>query len=347
MGGKNALSSVKPRLVSFYSGCGGLDFGFKEAGFEPVWANDIDPVSVKTYENLVGPHIWLGDIDDLQAPGKGSAEIVVGGPPCQGFSHAGKMDPNDPRSKHVWKFLEHVERIQPKAFVMENVKALAENQRWAAVREGLIKRAEMMGYETKLHLLNAADFGVPQARERMFLIGVRAGGPVEIEPTTLGDPVTVRQTLKTLPPYGKPGNDNFCVAKITAAKQPVLRKSPYAGMLFNGAGRPLNLDAPALTLPATMGGNRTPIIDQEALENNVENWVVGYHKHLWDGGTPLTKIPSRLRRLTVEEAAALQTFPHWMEWVGPTSARFRQIGNAVPPELSYNVAVAVLKAMSL
>jgi DNA (cytosine-5)-methyltransferase 1 len=137
------------------------------------------------------------------------------------------------------------------------------------------------------------------------------------------------------------------VAKVTPAKKPVLRRSPFAGMLFNGQGRPLNLDAPAPTLPASMGGNRTPIVDQHQLENGGECWVVGYHEHLWNGGAPYERIPKRLRRLTLEECTAIQTFPSNYEWAGRLSSRFKQIGNAVPPRLAFHVAVAVREALGL
>src|SRR5206468_2464404 len=116
-----------------------------------------------------------------------------------------------------------------------------------------------IGYRTKLLLLNASHFGVPQARERMFLVGARDSvADLEVRPTTTGSPPTVRDVLERLPPYGAPGNDSLCTARVTLARFPVLRRSPYAGHLFNGKGRVLNLDAPALTLPASMGGNRTP-----------------------------------------------------------------------------------------
>jgi DNA (cytosine-5)-methyltransferase 1 len=118
-------------------------------------------------------------------------------------------------------------------------------------------------------------------------------------------------------------------------------------MLFNGQGRPLNLDTPAPTLPATMGGNRTPIIDQHQLERGGDSWVIGYHAHLWAGGAPYVSVPTRLRRLTVEEAAAIQTFPDGMRWHGRLSQQFRQIGNAVPPELAYHVALAVRHALGI
>jgi DNA (cytosine-5)-methyltransferase 1 len=339
-------------FVSVYSGAGGLDLGFAAAGFYPVWANDIDSDAVETYNASLGlsfkHEATCGDIRRQELPGEGSASLVVGGPPCQGFSVAGRMDPNDPRSRHVWDFLGVVRRVQPQAFVMENVMGLALNRRWTALREEMLREArEELRYDTGLITLRASHFGVPQNRERMFLVGLRDRGLVDPIPVTPSNPPTVRSVLETLPKYGSPGNDTKCIAKVTPAKQPVLRRSPYAGMLFNGQGRPLNLDAPAPTLPASMGGNRTPIVDQQQLEDGDDCWVIAYHRHLWDGGTPYKRIPPRLRRLTLEECAAIQTFPCDYQWVGRLSSQFKQIGNAVPPRLAYHVAIAVRKALGL
>lgn len=336
-------------FVSTFTGAGGMDIGFAMAGFEPAWANDIDPAAVSTYNRLFPGHVARqGDLRSQELPGRGSADLVIGGPPCQGFSVAGKMDPNDPRSRHVWDFLGVVARIRPRAFVMENVKALAVNRRWTSIRHGLITESEALGYRTQLLLLNASHFGVPQARERMFLIGMLDGDPVEPRPITAGSPPTVRQALATLSPYGQAGNDTKCNAVITTARQPVLRRSPYAGMLFNGQGRPLDPERPATTLPASMGGNRTPIIDQSLLEGATEeSWVVRYHAHLWAGGKPWDEVPPQLRRLTVEECAALQTFPTGMHWSGGQNAAYRQIGNAVPPILAMQVALAIRKSLHL
>ena len=341
----------QPTCVSLYSGCGGLDIGFRWAGFRPIWANDIDPLALQTYAGVLPGHPAIaGDISALPSrPGLGDAAVVIGGPPCQGFSVAGRMDPKDPRSRHVWTFLEVVEDVRPRAFVMENVKALAMNRRWTDLLEGLMERADDLGFDPRLHVLNAADFGVPQARERMFLIGIRRGEGCPVAPFahTAGCQPTLRSALERLPAWGQPGNDTLCAAKITIAKAPVLRRSPWAGMLFNGLGRPMDLDRPAPTLPASMGGNKTPIIDQEQLESGAEPWVLSYHDHLWGGGAPWKKVPTRLRRITVEEAAAIQTFPAGMAWAGPQSARYRQIGNAVPPELAYRVALSVRQSLGL
>lgn len=333
-------------MVSLYSGAGGLDLGFASQGFQPVWSNEIDPVAAETYDSLFDGHaVHVGDIRDQVLPCRGSADLVIGGPPCQGFSIAGKMNPDDPRSRHVWDFMRVVAHVQPRAFCMENVKALAVNRRWSGLVDALRLEGERLGYRTSLVILDASHFGVPQKRERMFLIGTANGKAVEAHPTTASSPPSVRRALETLPRYGEPGNSTRCPAIITPALRPVLRRSPFAGMLFNGQGRPLNLDVPAPTLPATMGGNRTPVIDQHELDFGDECWVIGYHRRLWSGKPPIRNIPSRLRRLTVEEAGAIQTFPLGMWWSGRLSQQFRQIGNAVPPTLAGHVAAAIRHAL--
>ena len=349
-----------PKFVSLYSGAGGLDLGFIAAGFRPVFSNDINSDAMETYSAAMDMiaertgesfehRIVTNDIRQVEdLPERGCADLVIGGPPCQGFSVAGKMDPNDPRSRHVFDFLGMVERVQPKAFVMENVKALAKNRRWAGTILDIRKKAEEIGYKTYLDVLNSADYGVAQTRERMFLIGFR-DHEVEYEypESTVGEHVGVAQALRSLPPLGEPGNDQTCKAKVTTAKEPVLRQSPFAGMLFNGQGRPMDMNRPAPTLPASMGGNRTPIVDQETLESGSEQWVVGYHSSLMDGGKVADTVPSRLRRISVQEAAAIQSFPKNMPWHGSQSSRYRQIGNAVPPKMAYAVACSVASALKM
>lgn len=355
-------------FVSLYAGAGGLDIGFALAGFAPVWVSELDPSALDTHDRAFSvlseqrPHLRglsyvsrPGDILSIprdELPQEGAADLIIGGPPCQGFSVAGKMDPNDSRSQHVFHYLDMVERVRPKVFVLENVKALYASRRWNGTREILLERAKELGYASELFLVNASHFGVPQARERMFLIGVKKGlgAPLAPVPTTLENPPTVREALSQLPAFGEPGNSSRCTARITTAKRPVLRRSPFAGMLFNGAGRPLNLDSPSLTLAASMGGNKTPIVDQRALElGSSTGWVTDYHSRLREKGEQavVDHVPGHLRRLTVEEAAALQTFPLGMEWSGPQSAKFRQIGNAVPPRLALAVAEAVKKSLGL
>lgn len=351
-----------PTFVSLYTGAGGLDLGFIAAGFTPVFANDINADAMETYTAAMEMisestgrelrhRVVTGDIREVEKlPERGCADLVIGGPPCQGFSVAGKMDPNDPRSRHVFDFLAMVERVQPRAFVMENVKALAQNKRWAGTIADVRSKAESLGYHTHLKVLNSADYGVPQTRERMILVGLRDQGAFEsfeYPNPTVKAPIPVSTVLKGLPRVGRPGNDQVCTAKVTTAKAPILRVSPFAGMLFNGQGRPMDMNRPAPTLPASMGGNRTPIVDQETLDTGAPQWVVWYHNLLENGGKVLDIVPSRLRRITVQEAAAIQTFPRDMPWYGSQSSRYRQIGNAVPPRMAYEVAKSVAKALNL
>ena len=331
--------------AAFYSGAGGLDLGFEQADYDVLLANDIDPVAIDTHKRInharvaVAQDVHTLDLFEL-LPSRPT--VVTGGPPCQGFSAIGLLDPNDPRSEHVSTFMSLVGQIQPTAFVMENVKNLYSNPRWAALRDELRAEAARLGYSTNLMLLNAADFGVAQNRQRMFLIGVKGSAPVPLlEPDPAVKPVTVREALQALPRYGEPGNDTFCTAKVTAATKPILRPSPYRGtMMFNGSGRPLDLDRASNTLPASMGGNHTPIIEQNLLDGDTDSWVRWYHGHLLGGGAPLVGQPvsPHLRRLTVEEATVLQGFPVGTRFSGGVSAQFRQIGNSVAPPVGKAVA---------
>jgi DNA (cytosine-5)-methyltransferase 1 len=332
--------------ISLYCGAGGLDLGFSRAGFKVLWAIDNNQHAVETYNASLEPNAVCGDVLKIEPPLDANPDIVIGGPPCQGFSVIGRMDPGDPRSQHVEHFLDIVEMLMPRAFVMENVKALAVSPRWESIRKRLLARTKRLAYNPSLFVLNAQDYGVPQARERMFLIGLLEAIPLRPIPTTAGCPLTVREALAKLPRPGEPGNHEACSAKIVPARSPVMRPTPFRGsLLFNGSGRPLLLDAPAKTLPASMGGNATPIIDQDELDYGARPWVEQYHQRLQDGGKPLRRAPSRLRRITVQEAAALQTFPPYWRFSGPRLAQYRQIGNAVPPNLAEVVARSVREAL--
>jgi len=342
------------KAISLFSGAGGMDVGFKDAGFQIVAANEMDKHACDTFRaNHSDTALYEGDIDEIKdelSKFKG-IDVVFGGPPCQGFSVAGKMDLADPRSKLIFSFCSVVEDVRPKAFVMENVKSLGSLAKFEDVRTLLISRFQKAGYTVNIHILNAKEFGVPQSRERVFFIGVKEG----FAPIFLSDFHRYKKSAPTLRdvliPLGKPGtegNDRVCNAKVTLAAKPVLRKSPYAGMLFNGQGRPLNPDGWASTLPASMGGNRTPIIDDNHLYNDAASWVEDYHQHLLAGGNPqgMHDSPSYLRRLTIDEAALLQTFPKDYVFCGPSSRVFSQIGNAVPCGLANVVAKCVRNSLS-
>jgi len=343
------------KAISLYSGAGGLDQGLIKAGFEVIFANDSDKNACKTYKENHGSHIECGDIDlikDELIQFQDKVDLLAGGPPCQGFSVAGKMDPDDPRSKHVWTFSDLVEKLQPKAFIMENVKALGTLKKWEPLRRTLLNNFRNLGYATNYVVLNSSEFDVPQARHRVFFIGFKVNSTLipDLEsmllPYKKAGP-TVREALSVLDKAGTGNNQGLSKAKITLAPNPIMRKSPYAGMLFNGMGRPTRLNGYSATLPASMGGNKTPIIDNLELYNNKKSWVENYHSGLLKGKKPsdYKEAPKRLRRLTYQEAAIIQTFPLDYIWCGSQSSIFKQIGNAVPCNLGNRIGQMVMDCL--
>ncbi len=340
----------KLTAISLFSGAGGMDVGFKRAGFSILAANELDSFACQTYrENHLESQLFEGDINNQikNLAVFNGVDVVFGGPPCQGFSVAGKMDLSDPRSRLVFSFVDAVSLIKPRSFVMENVKALAMLKKFHGIRTELIKRFSSLGYKVSINILNAKDYGTAQSRERVFFVGVLNNENM-INQSLISQyrtrPTSLRQAIQHLGPAGSEKNSRICKAKITLATKPVLRKSPYAGMLFNGQGRPLNPDGWSSTLPASMGGNRTPIIDEEHLYRNADSWIESYHASLMKGkytATPKLDVPKRLRRLTVDEAAILQGFPEGYIFIGSQSSVYSQIGNAVPCTLAEALATTL------
>lgn len=353
---KETLASNKIPTISLFSGAGGLDIGAIFAGAKIIWANDIKQDAVASYAKNIGEHIHCGDINDFilsLSKYKGNVDLVIGGPPCQGFSVAGKMDENDERSKLIWSYVKVIETVRPKAFIMENVKALASIERWSQIRIQLMERFRELDYSTNFVVLDASDFDVPQARERVFFVGFVGRSFAAPDLLAMMQPYrhkacSVREALSVLDRAGEGNNRSVCNARITLAPKPIMRKSPYAGMLFNGLGRPLKLDGYSATLPASMGGNKTPIVDEAALYDGARPWVECYHERVAINpeiaGTE--SVPSTLRRLTVDEARVLQTFPLEYEFCGSQSSQYTQIGNAVPCNLAKAVCSMVVDVLN-
>ena len=342
------------RAVSLFTGAGGMDVGFKQAGFEIVCANEIDKNAAATYKiNHPETTLLEGDINSFlpSLSAYRGADIVFGGPPCQGFSVIGKMDPEDLRSQLIFTFLDAVKKIQPQAFIMENVKALGTLKKWETVRSTYLSRAKEMGYICYPFIINAAEFGTPQKRERVFFIGVKGNRDFRKEITSLIEvqkrkaPI-IRDLFRDLGPAGTEKNPKTCNAKITYALKPVMRKIPYDCLMFNGIGRPVDPDGYSRTITASMGGNMTLIVDEDYLQDkNADNWIQEYYDKLVSGTvTPIfEEAPSRLRRLTINETRRLQTFPEEYIFCGPKTSVYKQIGNAVPCEMAKTVAIAMKK----
>lgn len=332
-----------------------MDVGFERAGVQVIFANEIMKEAAQTYRENHQSDVMVNDdiYNQLKTISKfKGADLVFGGPPCQGFSVAGKMKPDDERSKLIFTFLDVVEKVQPKAFVMENVKALAVLEKWKIVRKKYLDKAASLAYQCAPFVLNATEYGVSQKRERVFFIGIKNGRDPFFEYNITNfikeqkhTAPTIRELLSSLGQAGTDNNPNTCTARITFATKPIMRKSPYAGMYFNGQGRPIDVDGYSNTLPASMGGNKTPFIDEKYLYGDAaEDWVVSYHKRLVDGSiTPkFEEAPRRLRRITIKEAMRIQTFPDGYKFMGNKGKIYTQIGNAVPCNLAEAVAKAII-----
>ena len=335
------------RAISLFSGAGGMDLGFRRAGVDIIWANDFNAAACETYRENFGEEIHCGSLMDFDYKALPDCDLVFGGPPCQGFSVAGKMDPDDPRSKLVFEFQKVVGAKRPQFFVMENVAALGRLAKFEAVRKRLLDGYRKMGYAVRFEILDSQHYNTPQRRERLIMVGTLCGMAAIRFPKKSRRVVTAREVLAGFDEPGIGNNQGVCDARITTAKSPVLRASPYAGMLFNGMGRPIDLSRPCQTLPASMGGNKTPIIDVRLMKDpTATDWLKTLHAKAVKGrNISSVKVPTFMRRITVSEAAALQGFPKDFKFLGSRCDKYRQIGNSVPPPLAEAIAREVVKAM--
>lgn len=188
----------KYRVVSLFSGAGGMDLGFVNQGFDIVWANDFDENAVKTYQKNIGNHIVLGDITQIKSDSiPDNIDVVIGGFPCQGFSIANKnRGMHDERNFLYLEMLRIIKDKKPKVFVAENVKGIL-NLEKGKVIELIKKDFQDIGYKVEYKLLNAAEYGVPQARERVFIIGTKNTEEIIFpEPTHYVNPNILSQELK-------------------------------------------------------------------------------------------------------------------------------------------------------
>lgn len=331
--------SANNHAIDLFAGAGGLSLGLKAAGWDVRIAVEYDQTAIATHRKNMPDTLHLcDDIREIDFRDyAGTIDLVAGGPPCQPFSVSGKQLGKLDLRDMVPEFVRVIREVRPRAFLMENVAGLT-TERFLPYLEDRIEELRALGYEVYWQVLNAADYGVPQNRRRLFVIGLPIGVKFCFpEPTHGADRInkyaTVANALEGCPV------DDPNRAKIVFCKNPVLRRSPYAGMLLNGKGRPLNLNGPAHTIPASAGGNRTHILDPDGV-------LLKYHAHLQGGGMPISGEVQGCTRLTVRQSARIQTFPDWFDFVGRRNQQYAQIGNAVPPDFAAVIAKALREALA-
>lgn len=297
------------RVVSLFSGAGGLDLGFKMAGHEIIWANDLYEDAVSTYKKNIGNHIVCKDISKINSEDIPDCDIVIGGFPCQGFSVANtKRYEDDVRNTLYKQLVRVINDKKPKFFLAENVKGILSLGK-GSIFKMIMDDFRALGYRVQSQVLNAADYGVPQKRERVIIVGVRNDLSFNYtyplpthsnKDSSLPNWVSVSEALKDIPDPDTPNS---------------LLNHQYSKykMSFNGyiGHRRIDPNAPAPTVTAR-GDNK--------------------------GGVVILPHPSNQRRMSCRELATIQSFPLDYDFCGNRSSIYRQIGNAVPPLLGFAVA---------
>ncbi len=333
--------------IDLFAGAGGLSLGLHRAGWNVVAAIEVDGWAVATYkENFPSTDVICSDIRAIDFRQFQGIDLIAGGPPCQPFSVAGKqLSLADPRDM-VPEFIRAVKEIRPKVFVMENVPGLQTSKN-LYYSQWVCRQFKELGYSVYVDILDAASYAVPQHRSRIFFVGLPEGTPFTFPLRTHGSGTPRPYVASRLVLADRPDNkslnaialsDEPNTAIVTYAKKPVLRPSPWAGMLVNGGGRPINLNEPSPTIPATAGGNRTQIVDFDGV-------LLEYHRYLMAGGKPKSGRVEGVRRLTIRESARLQSFPDTFVFKGPKTAQYKQVGNAIPPLLAKAVGEAIYKVL--
>lgn len=357
----------KYNAIDLFAGCGGLSLGLSKAGFNILYANEKNNEAANTYKfNLVkkNKHKTFVDVRDISnvtsndiltiTKGK-QIHLVAGGPPCQGFSMAGKRDIKDPRNKLFKEMLRIVSEIYPPLFLMENVKGILSMKKGNVI--DTIKRAfEELGYEIKIEVLKASEFGVPQNRERVFIIGTRIGNGVLHPKPNKNKNITVKDAINDLS-FLNTGES--CIE---------YKKKPDSKYQQELRGKNKKLENHESSKHSMEVQKRFSLLKQGETTKDIPvkyrtKKIVLSRLYANQPAKTITTMPddyihySKNRILTVREMARLQSFPDEFVFLGPRTTggkrrrneipQYSQIGNAVPPLLAEKVGEHLIKCLNL
>lgn len=298
-----------PSAVSLFSGCGGSDVGLHNAGFSVLLANDKLSYAKEVYQaNLPDTEFVPGDVSNIKSFPK--ADLLVGCYPCQGFSQGGARDPHRQINYLYREFDRALRQIKPKAFVVENVSGM-NREDFRHLLDNQVIRFRLAGYKVKWSILNAVDFGVPQERKRIFIVGIRSDLNIEFKfpkPShfgTLSHPYrTIRDAISGMPDWPE---GEFCT-------------DPFH-WYYLSRDRRRNWDEPSKTIVSKMRHVPLHPSSPELVKEGADKWKFSSN--------------GRARRLSFREAARLQGFNAGFKFPDTVSLgmKYKVIGNAVPPPL--------------
>lgn len=342
----------KLKVIDLFSGCGGLSYGLEKAGFDIVFAVDNwkDALNTLAY-NHNRTRTFLVDLGKETAREickkngikKGDVDIVVGGPPCQGFSISGKRNPNDPRNKLYKSFVDFVSLLKPKAFIMENVPNLVSMQK-GEIKDEIIKDFEQEGYKVSWKIMDASEYGVPQKRRRVFFIGLKNGKEFVFPKIKTSVPISTKEAISDLPEETLPEGQIY----------PTIPLSDYQRLMRKGAKAIFNHVATVHTeqtksiinmvpdganyksLPKHLHSTRKVNIAWTRLNSKKPSCTMDTgHNHIFH--YKFNRVP------TTRETARIQSFPDTFLFLGGKTSQLKQVGNAVPPLLARELGKELLK----
>lgn len=367
-------------VIDLFSGCGGMSLGFKWAGFNSILATDIDENAKETYTHNFPKTPFINndlreltknDFDNLINTQK--VDVVIGGPPCQGFSLANKRRnkiKNDPRNELFYDFVKVVEWHKPKAFVMENVKGLLSMKNGEVIKV-IIQSFEDIGYTANYKVLKASNYGVPQDRERVFIIGYleNLNLTVKFPKTKISEPFTVEEAISDLPILNagegeekvnytfKPKSEYQKFMRLNSNKvqnHVAMRHTPRVIERFKAITTGKKLIDVWDTHGAVSRGNPAKKSSIKFSQNNFRVYPNKPAPTIAASFQSNFIHPYLHRNFTAREGARLQSFPDSFEFKGMRTkmswekglSQYQQIGNAVPPLLAKAIAEEIYKKLA-
>jgi len=338
------------KVVDLFSGCGGLSRGFVDAGYEVILGVDNDEKALETFrKNHNGARALSIDLFDKKAVEKirnevgGKADVIVAGPPCQGFSLTGTRKFDDERNRLYLSVIEVVNNLKPRAFLIENVPGIARLY-GGTIKDEIIKRLGKSGYNVKMEILCAADYGVPQMRKRVFFVGLQKkyGEFVFPKPTHTPEKyVTCSDAISDLPSLDDElgAEENQYLIPAQTSYQKMMRKN--SEKIYNHVATNHTDLVKSVISFVPEGGNYKDLPSGVGKSRKFNEAWTRYHRkkpsktidtgHRNHFHYQYNRIP------TVRENARLQSFPDDFQFFGNRTEQNRQVGNAVPPILGYHI----------
>jgi DNA (cytosine-5)-methyltransferase 1 len=336
----------KNTVIDLFSGCGGLSYGFIEAGYDVVLGIDHWKDAITTFENshknskgLVADLFIETPKQISKKTGVTDIDVIIGGPPCQGFSIAGKRIVNDERNKLYKSFVSFVEFYKPKAFLMENVPNIV-SMGQGIVKDNIIKDFERLGYKVVYKVLMASEYGVPQNRKRAFFVGTKNNKEFVFPTSQIKEFISAKDAISDLPEKSITDGNGYNIISKSKYQEEIRKgsKGIFNHEITNHSEKTIEIISMVpdggnyKNLPLSLQKTRNINIAWTRLNSKKPSFTIDTgHRHHFH--YKYNRIP------TVRESARIQSFPDSFIFLGSKTSQYKQVGNAVPPLLAKHLAI--------